>query len=76
MMLKRHHKIKGQFERKRAAQRLFWFERSLSEGLDRLLAGMESWNTAKAELREQVASGALSPFEAGEVLLERVRRNF
>lgn len=72
----RHHKIKGQFERKRAEQRLFWFERSLSEGLDRLLAGMESWNTAKAALREQVASGALSPFEAGEVLLERVRRNF
>jgi len=72
----RHHKIKGLFEKKRAEQRVFWFERALGEGVDQLLSSNLNWKSAKVEVREKVAQGKLSPFEASEMLLERLRENF
>ena len=72
----RHSKIKGWFEQKRASQNVFWFERTLGEGISQLLNGRESWKKNKLQFSEKVALGELSPFEASEQLLQTLAETF
>lgn len=72
----RHSKIKGWFEKKRVSQNVFWFERTLGEGISQLLNGRESWKKNKLQISEKVALGELSPFEASEQLLQTLAETF
>ena len=60
----RHAKIKGAFEQKRNQQNQFWFERSISEGIQSLFASDVNWISLKSELKKKVLSKEVSPFEA------------
>lgn len=66
----RHGKIKGTMEAKRRVQDQFWFEQSISIGIDQLIAEHPQWSVLKADLVERIAAGELSPFEASARLLK------
>ena len=69
----RHAKIKGTFEQKRNEQNQFWFERSISEGIQTLLSSDVNWISLKLGLNQQVLSKEISPFEASRQLLDRLK---
>ncbi|MEJ6566003.1 MAG: methylmalonyl Co-A mutase-associated GTPase MeaB [Flavobacteriales bacterium] len=69
----RHAKIKGAFEQKRNQQNQFWFERSISEGIQSLFASDVNWISLKSELKKKVLSKEVSPFEASRQLLHSLK---
>ena len=65
-------KRNGSFERNRSLQNLHWFDKALEMNVANYLIQNKELNNQRTELRKKVENGKLSPFQASQILMNRL----